>query len=340
MPLEWVRRSRDAAAKANRILGRLGYAKWLILGLILVGVGVVLAGAWVRNGYWAQVFVEVGATLFIAAPLVLLERVMESRFRYATESVKSEVAAVRRDVKDARVKLDELGQATDSLISETRLADADAIRALREDVTEPNTWRLLQRAYQLGAIDAGGVRVRLPETSIWIRFSAISAGPAEDSPTVQLCAEQQDATILAAEEWTPEMPAKSALARIAEKLMSVGRYPGDEKFDAVSIFGYLIDTLDIVLPLRTRGRTGGLLGPVVELVGEWAVTADGLEHLTDEARAVTAKQMLDDEGRARTTLLDGLTAAPGAEFDQAFETATEYHRGLDRLEARRRVPRG
>ena len=77
---------------------------------------------------------------------------------------------------------------------------------------------------------------------------------------------------------------------------------------------------------------------VVELIGDWAITPRGLQHIDDDRRAVSADDLLSNRKQAQVALLAD-AVAEGDEFGDAFDTAVEYLSGEDRRAARERVPR-
>jgi hypothetical protein len=336
----------NATPVRKSLADRLTPKHWLIAGLVAGGASLVIVGGFTA-GYESQVLLEIGSALFLAVPLVLVERLMEGRIRAlrqaaekSIENVRTEVEGVRADVQDARVQIDALGRATAERIAALRSADADAVQALRDDVTEANTWHVMRRAQALGSIDEHGVRVKMPGSDLRVRFRAEPPGPGADGRgIVGLSVEQSDGDRLAGpDEWTPAEPAQDALTRLAEALQQVGIYPGDTSFDATAIFDQLADTLDAVVALRNGSRQGARLGPAIEIAGRWALTSRGLEDLDDGARAVLADPLLNDPDRARRELL-GETDAADEHFSDAFEAAVAYHSGQHRRAARERVPR-
>lgn len=322
---------------AARLVERLGPMLWVLVLLVAGGAALVGGGFAVDDDYLAGVMLEIGAGLFIAVPLIVLERLLEGRIsdarteaREGIDSVRSEVEGVARDVRDTRLRVDELGAATRRQIDAARAADAEGLRALRDDVSQGNTLRVLRRAQALGAVDAGGVRVAMPGCGMRLRF-APAAGDA-----VELTVEEPGGEPLARERWDAGEPTDGVLARLAEALQVQGRYPGDESFDAEAIFGLLADAVDATTSVRTNGRAGEPLGAAVELVGPWVVSARGLEHLHDHARAVDSDRLLaDPEGAGAALRGDDDDGA----LERALAAALDYHVGRRRRAARDRVPR-
>jgi hypothetical protein len=338
--------------KTRELLDRLGVVKWIMLALVIGGAAMVFWGSR-EDSYFAAALLEIGAALFLGIPLLLLERVMNTRMsevqraakaaQESIHSVETKVQTVQQDVKEARTAIDELGRATAERISAARAEDSRAIQALRHDPSETNVWGLLNRAQDLEALDPLGVRVSLPGTPFRVRFGALPPDPAaRRAAVVRLAVETPDGDELAAdEEWSAAEPAADALTRLARELQRAGKYPGDARFDATLLFERLASTLETVLALRTGGRRGAQLGAVVELIGEWALTVQGLEHVDDDRRDVSADKLRTSPAAARAELDAGDGADGDGAFAEAFETAVAYHRGQHRraAEARLRRPR-
>lgn len=302
---------------------------WAVL-LVFFGFVLVLTGGLVvTDDYAAATMLEVGSALFLAVPLVFVERFMAG--------IREEVKSVKEDVQ---AEIESLGKATGDLIADARAADTSSVRELQNEGAEPIAWRLLRRAQYLGAIDRRGVRVRLPDSDLRVRF-APEATAGEGAGAVVLSVEGADGGPLAGDEvWSPTEPAAIALSQLAQDLQRVGRYPGDSSFNDTEIVDRLGDTLDAVIALRTGGRRGAHLAPVVELNGDWAITVDGLAHIDDDLRKVDALHLLSDPGEARADLLDRDSQVDESEqLRESFATAGEYHAGEHRRAAESRIPR-
>jgi hypothetical protein len=303
---------------------------------LVVGIAfVVLARG--RGSYWSSVWINIGTTLFLAIPLVLLERLLETRIRelrrFAEESiedVRSDVEGVRQEVNEARMQIAGLGQATARRIADARAADAGLVQALREDVSQRNTWHALRRADELEALDVRGVRVRLPKANLRVRFKAVA-----DTGAVLLGIESPEGDqLVETEYWAADELAEQVVARLAEALQRAGSYPGDESFDAAAIFERLAETLETVLSLRSGGQQAARLGPVVELANRWAITSDGLERIGRERRVVEATLLRSSSDQAS---VKRSTRGARADF---VEAAVEYHRGEHRRAAAKRLRPG
>lgn len=295
-------------------------------------------------GYAGSVMLEIGAALFLAIPLVLLEDILESvnrRQQETVRSIRSDLHEVTREVQEARTQIDELGRATTERISAERDADAAASADARAHPTEANVWRLLSRGHGLRATDPRGIRVQLPGSDLRMRFAAEPAsGEDEGSGSVATSVEQADGERVAGPvAWRLDQPGEQVLPRLASELQTAGRYPGDDSFDAAAIFSALIDALDRLIALRTGRVQGARLPAVIEVLGVWVLTVDGLAHTTRDDRRVSARLLLTEREQALEVLGDG-DAAQDAALDEVMKTAVAFFSGRDRRRARERLERG
>ena len=312
---------------------------------LLGGLGVVMISAgWIAEPHYAgSVMLEIGAALFLAIPLVLLEDILENVSRRQQETVRSlrsDLHQVTREVQDARDRIEDLGRATRERISAERDADADASEDAREDPSEKNVWRLLTRAREVGATDPRGIRVQLPGSDLRMRFAAEPALAQEEANgSVVTTVEQADGERVAGPiTWGVDQPAAQLIPQFAGELQARGRYPGDDSLDATAIFLTLIDTLDLLIALRTGRVPGARLPAVVEVQGVWALTIDGLAHTTRDDRRVPARLLLTEREQALERLGDGDAAQDGA-LAEVMKTAVAFFSGRDRRRARERLDR-
>ena len=143
---------------------------------------VTAGGLWMSRVYLQSAFLEVGAALLLAAPLILVERLVDQRLK----TVETGVQNVAEKVNRTQTKIDELGQETRSRIAAARQSDTELLEELETSPSERTVWNALQRAQEFAAVDHDGVRVRIPDASLRIRFNvtpgdAMTAGPVEIS---------------------------------------------------------------------------------------------------------------------------------------------------------------
>ena len=310
--------------------------------LVLLGAAMMI-GAFLADrsdyAYWSSLLIELGAALFLGVPLLFLERLIN---RNATKIVKlgQELESTRRDVQETRTRIEELPQAMANRIAARDATDVDLVDRLREGVSEEDIWQLLHRANELRALDARGIRVRSALSELWVRFAPDLTEEADGrEAAVQLSAELRNGNpLVELRRWLSGEAPEDALAQLDDDLDRVDNRPENATLDPVSVFTRLVGTLDTVVSLRSGRLKGTRLGPVVELVGNWAITANGIEHVHDEKRTMGARELLSDRSRARSRLAipnDG--EEPDEYFDEAFDTALEYHIGKDRRAAIARI---
>jgi hypothetical protein len=269
---------------------------------------------------------EIGAALFLAVPLILLERILRERI----EGVETEVQNVAQTVSQAQSTIEEISEEARSRIAAARASDVELLHKLRDDPSEENVWNALHRVEQFSALDPEGVRVLIPSSGLRMRFKADAAGP------VKISVEERDGTTVSGiGTWVADEPAGEALAELAESLQLAGDYSPDILVDA-AIFERLAETLEGVLRTRIDGRHGTLRDRLVELDGPWALTLYGVEHLNAPERRVRARVLLNDKRTAIAALADGESGAdPAAEA--MLETARKYHSGVARRAADQRL---
>jgi hypothetical protein len=295
----------------------------IVTGLIVVGA-LLITGGWFLPipDYFSSAMLELGAALFLAVPLILLERVLQG--------VESEVQSVAETVSQAQSTIEEISEETRTRIAAAQAGDAELLEKLREDPSEENVWNALHRVEQFSALDPDGVRVHLPDSELRMRFRADPAGP------VRISVEKRDGTVVTScGAWVADERAGEALADLAESLQLRGDYSPDVLVDA-AIFERLAATLEGVLRTRIDGRHGTLRDRLVELDDPWALTLYGVEHLSDPQRRVRARKLLNDRAGALAALVpDG--ARPDAAAERMLDTARQYHSGVARRAADRRL---
>ncbi|MEV6825158.1 hypothetical protein [Amycolatopsis sp. NPDC051102] len=251
---------------------------------------------------------QVGTTLGLAAPLIVLTRMIEERVR-RTEKRVADVSAQVRETQD---RLDNIGEVTrEGLLNRQhrRLA------LLREASRTPTAERLevlLRELTAINSIDAGGVRVRLPGTTRWLRFTTTGSDGG-----VRVVREQRDGKPVVTVDW-PDGGAIGVVAR--------GLECPDAQFEAAC--RVLVDTLAAALSAEV-GETELKLGRVIEVPNEqWVISSDGL-RCTQRYVHISVDQLLDSHQDWRSHML----TKPWVNhemFKDAYRTASEL------LAARRR----
>jgi hypothetical protein len=247
----------------------------------MVGAGMVAAG-WVlaESGYLADVLLQVGSSLVLVIPLVQIGWMIENRLRRAeqrTASMASELAGVR----DAVLRLDQVGTAARELIESSRESWEAELAAAADAPTRRNIARLVDQATSAGLLAVGGFRVRIPGTELRLRYVLV---PTASDPALSLTIERVDAEPVHGLMWTGDTPVAIIARDIAEAAAALHLYPGDAEYDASALLG------DLLAGIRhgVAGRHGDRprrLGALVEVPGrQWAIAEDGLYCLERDYR--------------------------------------------------------
>ena len=198
------------------------------IGLFLLGVAVVVLGGGTfdlvsLSAYWQGVAANVGVAILLIGPLVVVERTISAQITDVGERVEE----ARVDSREARQEVKRVADATEAtlsnLTSEVR-AGLEAIRSrdvglhhrVLDEVTQESLVALSHRAMELSALDRLGIRVALPETSIWVRARAIkrqAEGESEPVWLIELEAQRKkgEAIGTASVIWSPGEPRARAV---------------------------------------------------------------------------------------------------------------------------------
>ena len=325
--------------------------RWAIpMAVVALGAVVIFIGSLVRGDYAPQVWVQLGASLALFGPLfwvqLMLEREISGARRQArqthtsVEGLSQEIEAIRQQTA---ASLDDLRSVILEEVQQRRRTDDDAFRSVEDGPTFAGVTELIHRARELGAITDRGVRVRLPGTTLRLRFPVPAHLGNGAPPLLDIGLEEEDGTLphdatsppvairgQLPVRWSAAQGAGEWAASIAPELQRLNRYPGDERFDPAGALARLVRLLRLAIEARTRPADGDAapLAPVIEIPNdEWAITADGLhgldsgatfsvKDLFDEAHAADAVGRLDAERADRLReawhLAQGLFLPPGS----------------------------
>ena len=168
-----------------------------------------------------------GAALLLAAPLILVERLMNERI----DKDEDRGSSVADDVHRTQTKIDQLGQETRSRIAAARRGDTELLNRLRADASERNVWSALHRAQEFAGLDHEGVRVRIRDSSLRVRFNATPGDVLSATGPVEISVEDRDGRPVSCSTWSSDESAQDALATLAEDLQRHHEYPGDERLE-------------------------------------------------------------------------------------------------------------
>jgi hypothetical protein len=289
--------------------------RWVLpAALVVVGVLMVVVGSFRQGDYASQLLLQVGSAFALFGPLYWAQWMLErgiTEVRDQERKTQSSVQELSREVEAIREEtvatLDDLREAALGHVRQRRRTDEDAFRRFLEDPTFENVTGLLDRARQLGGVSRRGVRVRLPGTSLRLRFPVPEPGDGVP-PVLEVGLEEEDGTRpqggaaprvpvrgQVPVPWSAGQSAGEWAASMAGELQALNRYPGDDHFDPSGALEQLTSLLRLAIEARTRPPTenGSMprLRPIIEVPNdEWAITEDGLQSL-HSGDAFTVKEL-------------------------------------------------
>src|SRR4029453_1220138 len=147
------------------------------LATVALGALMMVIGSTVRGLYAQQVWLELGGALALFGPLYWGQSMLERGLREVTrqerdtrssvEHLSHEIEAIR---EQTTASLEDLRALTLENVRRRRRTGEDAFRSFEEAPTFERVVELLGRARDLGAVSERGVRVRLPATTLRLRF--------------------------------------------------------------------------------------------------------------------------------------------------------------------------
>ena len=324
----------------QRLLRGLG-GRWVVIViLIALGGGAVFGGYLItddHDSYFSSALLEGGVALFLLAPLLFVEHLIEKRVDAARADAKKDVEEVGRDVGTLREEVDRtserIGELADEMsdrLDRRREQDAELVEAAVEVASWENIAELLGRAEGLGAISRRGVRVRLGGVFKWIHFRLAQTVPPDGGDAERMIwlsmqdAKGKDVAVVAI--WSPEEAPTEPMLRLIEAWQQHGDYLAGA-LDPDQVFGGLIDALNLAIESRTGTRHAEPLDPLVEKVNEkWAFTDLGLEHLGFPEYPIEGERILRDPAALRRDMLEKTWVSEDAEaFREAVRAYEMFH---------------
>jgi hypothetical protein len=293
-----------------------------MVGLFLVAIGWMIEG----HAYLPGLFLEVGISLVLVAPLLLLGRTLEQRIRVTeavAESLADAVADARKQIRETVLRLDELGAATRERLQQERADAIASLRAVEQVPSYENVSSSVLRALRLNVIPPDGVRVQLPSSTLRLRFEPNTVSQDWDVAALRATVEEVDGSRRAQLTWQPGGTADELMHRLGLELQRLNSYPGDELFDATRIFTRLIHVLETAIDHSAAAGRG--LGPVIEVLNDqWVLTSEGLECL-DRPLQISASRLLgSSEGWPQ--YMRQQYWVDQDQFSEGFRIALAWHR--------------
>jgi hypothetical protein len=261
------------------------------VGAAVLGTLLVVAG-WVMQGrdYVPGLLLQIGSSLLLAVPLLLLGRVLEARLRRTearAESISSGLADVRTQLDEATARIEDLGDATRERIQQQREDDQSALRAAEQDISHASLVDLLARATRSGVVAAQGIRVQVPGAARWLR---IRLDDRDGLPALTLTLENRAGRAPEPVRWPAGEPPQALAERLIDALHATGAPAAADLFDATELFRRVLGTLRC--GFDNLGGLGGVCAIIEAPNDQWAITTDGLRSFQPPYRIPT-ERMLD-----------------------------------------------
>jgi hypothetical protein len=318
--------------------------RWLIpLLTVVAGALMIFVGSLVRGEYAPQVWVQLGSTVVLFGPLYWLQWIFErgvKEVRQEARETRSSVEHLSHEIETIRqqavASLEDLRGVALENVERRRQTDEEAFKRFEAEPTFDNVTGLIHRAWELGAISDRGVRVRLPGTTLRLRFPLPGRPDNGSSPALQVGLEEEDATLphdATAPEtsvrgqlpvpWSPTQSASDWAADLAPRLQRLNRYPGDDRFDPAGALQQLMHLLRLAIEARTRPPSADApmprLKPVIEMPNDaWVITEDGLQSLASDT-AFTVAELFDTASAEKA--LSYLEPGQAAQLREAWRVA-------------------
>lgn len=248
-------KEKERPAIRDRSLLVLGFVTFA--GVALVAVGWILQG----ESYVPGLLQQLGSSLMLLVPLALLGFMLEGRLRRTEEQLRATVK-----------QLDTLTAVTRERLAEGRRRQEQMFDQARRAPSRSAIFELLADAARIGAIDGSGIRVRVPATTLRLRFRPTAAD-------ILVSVEEADGTALGQADWSADESAESFAQKLAEVLRKLDKYPGDASYDPALILQRLIEILQLGVQARV-GEYPRDLEHLIEMPNDhWAICAAGLFSL-------------------------------------------------------------
>jgi hypothetical protein len=228
-----------------------------LLGIALVAIGWVLQGP----SYLPGLLQQLGSSLMLLVPLAVLGFVLEGRLQRTEEQLRATVEQLGTLTAVTRERLAEMRVQQDQMFDQARQAPS------RNVILE-----LLADATRIGAIDGAGLRVRVPASTVRLRFRPGGAD-------ILVAVEEENGAVLGKADWNADESAERFAAELAGVLRKLDRFPGDARYDPTAVFQRLLEILQLGMQARA-GEYPNDLEYLIEVPNEhWAICAGGLFSL-------------------------------------------------------------
>jgi hypothetical protein len=271
--------------------------RWnLTVVLLLAGTG-VLVWSWLArsDGWLSGALVNVGTTLLLFAPLLVVGRYIEKRLddvqasqvkiELRQEVAAANIATLAEEVSQTQAELrrthERLTETVVSRLAAARDKDRQVFADLEEAPSHDLLFAALVRAADLHLTTSTGCRVPVHNTHLFLWFETPTThdqfqeapDPAED---LYLRLERINGQTVAHLAWPRDQTAEDFLVALAEAVVRAGEYPGDRSFEAGRLFSDLRELLELAHESATSGSTAALSGVIQYCPPQWAITETAL----------------------------------------------------------------
>jgi hypothetical protein len=304
---------------------------------IVVGAGLIIRAFELKPTSSAGVdtLTDASVAIFLFLPLYWVQnrsyravRQVQSQQVVAKAEIKElseTVAEIQEGVRQANLRIDEIGSATLGLIDEQKDSDSLLLDEFEKSPNWKTTRAILERGKYVGAVDARvGARLGASPTWLWFGTSTRPARSAGYFPAIEVMI---DAPSLNSNDhhsvlWGPPEEPHELMLKVANQLKYLGSYPGDENFDAGAVFGTVGNTIRRGIEFRHEGREIGKLFAIVN--DDWAITSFGLESLGEAYRVPRDAILNVPYGEIPPPLRKSATRGTQERFNVALESALHF----------------
>jgi hypothetical protein len=306
----------------------------LIAGGLIIWTGSKIDGI---GSYDRSVFVNAGVAIGLVGPLFVGQQLLSVRIDEARDRAVNAEAAARsteQTLEETRAELRSLDERVSASLARVRADDI----ALRQRVAEGDRQEDLVDLYRRAtasprSIDRLGLRVPVEPLEWPLRVRAIERAPEGDRIwLIELQFEDDDLHVIGDPvAWSPGEAAEDVFVRLATGLRTAGRWPGDQSFRPQALLSAIATDLARVIDIR-EGPAGDLnVRQIIELIGDWAITREGLDSLRSASVWAERQELIGRDVPRAYPRLEQQAQALGldeAEFNRAFDTAQRVHAAL------------
>lgn len=247
---------------------------------LAAGVALLLVSAAINHAHaWAAgLLVNIGTTVLLVVPLIVLAQLFEWRLVRAqqrtsaqVQTLSAELDNVRKEVSDV---LQQLNADTVRHLAEQRVPARTYIDSIKSDPSRTGIACALRAAESMHLFTMRGPRVAVPGTPIFARWENVGVDQSPGQDDVMVTLERDDGSEVAQCIWPREQSALDFSVRLGNLLRDTGHYPGDAAYRPGLMFDELYRIFDLGYRHATRDQgITSTLGPIVQLVGkQWVIT--------------------------------------------------------------------